>query len=582
MLLVGPGDPQARPGIRNIRMLVAGLAFPVLVILQFLQGGLPAIGRIEWIDAIQPESGLAWTADLHDAALDDDTHHLESTLYEWLPNRDSSSEDWLCRFAGPGLASSFDNFCAGHWRALGPGHQIHESIRQEGGGRFSVWHGTLYFSTPEGGDPRRAGRSFALLLPWTIQPDWQGIVIAVALFGSMVVLACDLLYRHRRIYLIALAFLACATAGMAGRTIAMLGWGGGLLIILQILPQDRSPHRGLPAAIWVAAGFLVAEAALSYVLPGLGLVPNLQIMGLQKYVVQLETDRPVLLLVGSSLTQYGIDESALQTALEAAGHPVTVARLGFGGLSVPERLYYLRSYLAQAKHRPAAVLFETSVYYELQPLRQLEQNRFTEREIAAMDAGNFRLSLDWVFGPESAPSSRLRLVADLAGHFAMHLLHIGFLPNSVRSTELAPRSYAGSPPKTQHFPDAEIAADLAEGQSDQALSLPLPDGASIPAAIPSRWMRGVIDEQAALLKAAGITRLGFFGPPSRFPDEPIYVRQFCRAMTAYPCISADDPALIAALGHDEDWLDQTHLQGPGRQLYTEWLAARLVASGALP
>jgi hypothetical protein len=318
-------------------------------------------------------------------------------------------------------------------------------------------------------------------------------------------------------------------------------------------------------------GFVGAEAALGVLLPRLGLVPNLQAMEMLKYLAALQSDRPILLLVGSSYSQYGIDETGLETALDAAGHKMTVARLGFGGLSIPERLYYIRRYLAAAKQQPAIVLFEIAAYYDTQPLKMFERNLFTRREIAALDADNLRLSLDWVWGPDGEPSNRLTLTAELLAHFALRALEAGFLPNSIWQAALPASRFSGTPPKTAHFTDAAIIADLAKGRSGAAM-----------APVPSLWTRQTIAEEIRLFRAGGVARFGFYAPPSRYAGEPIYARQFCRAVTEYPCIPAEDPALLDALGHDEDWLDDTHLQGPGRERYTAWLADRLAASGMLP
>ncbi|MGB8843570.1 MAG: hypothetical protein WCC64_21165, partial [Aliidongia sp.] len=335
------------------------------------------------------------------------------------------------------------------------------------------------------------------------------------------------------------------------------------------------------AAMLALGGFIGADAVLAALLPRLGLVPNLQATQMLKYLTDLQSDRPLLLLVGSSYSQYGIDEAGFETDLDAAGHRMTVARLGFGGLSIPERLHYIRRYLAAAKQKPVVVLFEISAYYDQLPLKQFEQNLFTGREIAALDSDNLRISLDWLWGPAGDRSKRLTLTAELLAHFALHTLQVGFLPNSAWLTALPAESYSGTPPKTAHFADAVIARDLARGQADAALSpgLIIPD---VPVTIPSDWRRAVIAEETGLFQDQGITRFGFYAPPSRYASEPIYARQFCRVMTGYPCIPTEDTALLGALGHDEDWLDDTHLQGPGRQLYTAWLADRLVASGLLP
>ena len=47
-------------------------------------------------------------------------------------------------------------------RELGPGHAVHEFIRNEGGGQFSFWIDSVYFSTSDGSDPNNNGRSYTV------------------------------------------------------------------------------------------------------------------------------------------------------------------------------------------------------------------------------------------------------------------------------------------------------------------------------------------------------------------------------------------------------------------------------------
>ncbi|MBX9778447.1 MAG: alkaline phosphatase family protein [Xanthobacteraceae bacterium] len=49
-------------------------------------------------------------------------------------------------------------------RELGPSHASHETIRQAGGGAYSHWNNTLYFSTSDRSDPRTNGRRYRIAL----------------------------------------------------------------------------------------------------------------------------------------------------------------------------------------------------------------------------------------------------------------------------------------------------------------------------------------------------------------------------------------------------------------------------------
>ncbi len=59
-------------------------------------------------------------------------------------------------------------------RPLGPGHSEHQHIIAEGGGRYSHWGDTLYFSTSDGAAPAHDGRAYHVLVqerlgvgPWS-------------------------------------------------------------------------------------------------------------------------------------------------------------------------------------------------------------------------------------------------------------------------------------------------------------------------------------------------------------------------------------------------------------------------------
>jgi SAM-dependent methyltransferase len=43
---------------------------------------------------------------------------------------------------------------------LGPSHSVHDDVSWRGGGAYSHWHNCLYFSTSDGSDPRKNGRSY--------------------------------------------------------------------------------------------------------------------------------------------------------------------------------------------------------------------------------------------------------------------------------------------------------------------------------------------------------------------------------------------------------------------------------------
>jgi glucan phosphoethanolaminetransferase (alkaline phosphatase superfamily) len=58
-------------------------------------------------------------------------------------------------------------------RPLGPAHAMHSTIRADGGGSFSHWDNTLYFSTPNNTDPRVDGYNYSIQAKYTLDPRVQ-------------------------------------------------------------------------------------------------------------------------------------------------------------------------------------------------------------------------------------------------------------------------------------------------------------------------------------------------------------------------------------------------------------------------
>ena len=71
-------------------------------------------------------------------------------------------------------------------RSLGPAHALHDDIRSLGAGRFSLWSGTLYFSSSDGSDPRTNGRTYAVRYEAELSP---ALVTSLLVVDAVVFLA---------------------------------------------------------------------------------------------------------------------------------------------------------------------------------------------------------------------------------------------------------------------------------------------------------------------------------------------------------------------------------------------------------
>ncbi len=105
-------------------------------------------------------------------------------------------------------------------RSLGPAHVSHASIRELGGGRYSHWRGTLYFSTSDNSDPRRNGRRYVAAVRLRLAPE----ILLAALVG-LGAAALRVALRWYRAGLIRRSDLLHPTGLWAG---AALGFGAAI------------------------------------------------------------------------------------------------------------------------------------------------------------------------------------------------------------------------------------------------------------------------------------------------------------------------------------------------------------------
>jgi hypothetical protein len=358
------------------------------------------------------------------------------------------------------------------------------------------------------------------------------------------------------------------------RTLACLLLGAAMVGLYHLLPRTR-PGRPFRAALLVLGGFILAQGGLSAVIAGIGLVPKGPFHELLHQLTDYDGERPVILLIGSSFSEMGIDPDALAEALGSSGRAAAVQRLAVGGAPHLERLHYLKEYLARAKRKPQLVLFEIAGGYDSGPLYQVHQMRFSDRMVAMMDGSSAWWALRWLVSGGLSLSERFALGSEILGQLALHVTHIGFLWNSAAVREPATYDTGGSTPP-RRFSDDDIAELIEQAATARDLK---PDW---PPDVPTRWMSAFLAEEIAMLQGHGVERFAFYSVPSMQGANVAYARRFCAAITNFACVIGEDPKLLADLRHGADWYDFDHLQGAAREVFTRWLGDRLVEMGVWP
>jgi hypothetical protein len=183
------------------------------------------------------------------------------------------------------------------------------------------------------------------------------------------------------------------------RTLACLLLLAAMAGLCHLLPCSR-PGGSFRAALLVLGGFILAQGGPSATIAGLGLVPKGPFHYLLHQLTDYDGERPLVLLIGSSFSEKGVDPDALAQALGSSGRAAAVQRFAVGGAPHLERLHYLKEYLARAERKPQLVLFEIAGGYDSSPLYQVHQMRFSDRMVAMMDGSSAWWALRWLAGAD--------------------------------------------------------------------------------------------------------------------------------------------------------------------------------------
>jgi hypothetical protein len=359
-------------------------------------------------------------------------------------------------------------------------------------------------------------------------------------------------------------------------TLACLLLGAAMAGLYHLLPRTR-PSRPFRAPLLVLGGFILAQVGLSAAIAGLGLIPKGPFHDLLRQLTDYDDERPVVLFIGSSFSEAGIDPDVLAEALGSSGRAAAVQRLAVGGTPHLERLHYLKEYLARAKRTPKLVLFEIAGGYDSGPLYQVHQMRFSDRMVAMMDGSSAWWALRWLAGADDLSLfQRFALGSEILGQLALHASHIGYLWNSSPVRETVTMHDSGGLPPPARFSDDDAAELLEQAAAARDLK---PDW---PADVPARWMSAFLAEELAILQRHGVERFAFYSVPSMQGANVAYARRFCTAITKFACVVGEDPTLLADLRHGADWHDFDHLQGAAREVFTRWLGDRLLEMGVWP
>lgn len=269
---------------------------------------------------------------------------------------------------------------------------------------------------------------------------------------------------------------------------------------------------------------------------------------------QAGRDKPLVVFVGSSLTQHGIDGALLESELSARGVDVHVALLAFGGMVPSERHFYLRQMRRFVHVAPAAVFLEFSSGYDLSPIANLTPNLRSARIVDMMDFTSLTEVLRWA----ATNGESMQVSSGLLGAFVRRYLNLGAIKDSVPFQTVTAQDPSYPLVKPASYFTEELYTKLS------ALA-PLPEGI---------WKRfdWSLWQRARMVSTIGAAKVGYYGMPQLGGIEPYYWKWFCESRPNCIAPSAD---LMGELQHYPLWYDGLHLRAEGREIFTRWLADRV-------
>lgn len=355
------------------------------------------------------------------------------------------------------------------------------------------------------------------------------------------------------------------------------------LLALSVVRFGSRPPRvafALGVAGVLFCGFIGLRASIS----DEWLWPNSEVdrrtRWLQKHLLRTEgwETRPVLILLGSSATYYGVDAEFLEKELARLGTPATVLSFGMPGATHQERFYMLEAFLRKLGLENREKLASTRVVllgevfdaYDRNPLYRLEKEEATERAILFLNPGNAL----------KAWSAYVRALGEhqgtLSEHRAAYLLIEHALLNRFAVGTFSKMSWPNrSPRSTPPFfslagRKAGFKFEVAVAEMTKERTRPRsPERVPFP-----QWLVG--QEDLRLLMKPYVDTYGYYCLPLLEVPRSDYQAEFLRQLPPEMVkVSGPTESEMSIFLQPSLWFDGVHPTGEGAHGVTGWMAARL-------
>ena len=285
--------------------------------------------------------------------------------------------------------------------------------------------------------------------------------------------------------------------------------------------------------------------------------------------------KPLMILEGSSVTEFGINQELLQKKLQEQGIDVTIVKLALPGANHFERLFMMQMFLtklASLSHHheieaiPVILMSEVFETYDQNPLNLFLKESHTQRSLVWLEPHYAMVAWKALC---SSLQSKEHLSAMILEHLCLNRFAVGiFSTLELLNYNKKVLGFSSLQKTKETFCYQKTKEDV------EKTILSPPSTAEKMIVPPPGWM--IYYQELFAQMGSVVHALIFYGLPTLEMEQYNYQKAFAQALPPHTLmLGPASTQFIKKLLNEKNWFDSVHPQGPGAYLFTTWLCNQI-------
>lgn len=286
-------------------------------------------------------------------------------------------------------------------------------------------------------------------------------------------------------------------------------------------------------------------------------------------------NKPLVILEGSSVTEFGIDQELLEKTLHEHGINATVLKFSLPGANHFERLFMLELFIKKVvqiyphhpfEKAPVVLLSEVFQIYDQNPLDHFFKESNTLRSLIWLEPHNAFMAWKAL---RASSQEKKNITWIMLEHLFLNRFAVGIF------SALQPLNY--NKKDWGFFPLTKTKGSFCYKKSKEAFEKIILD--TSPTLLknhtpPAGWM--IYYQELFAQIAPYVHTLVFYAIPTLDIEEYQYQNAFCRSLPTHTMmLGPASPRFMKKLLDEKNWFDEVHPEGPGAYELTTWLAKKI-------